>query len=338
VLATAAREGLSAPVNLTWEVTLRCNLSCRHCLSGAGQAMAGELSTEECIRVLDELASLKVFQINIGGGEPFLRPDMFDILHYAESLDIVSCVSTNGTLMDSETCTRLGEIEGLYLQVSLDGADETTNDRIRGKGAYKNARRAIGELSRHGIPFSINTVLTRLSFPQIDTLKAMAHDVGANLRVSRFRPSGRARDTRNELAPTKDQLESFARWLQQDSRVLTGDSFFSLTSEKRRRMGMDMCGAAKMTCCLSPDGSLYPCAFLQEPEFLAGNIRETSLGDVWHHSHIFRQLRGLAVRSCEACFRFDSCRGGCPAMAYYTHGDPAQPDPECLVHCISAGS
>jgi mycofactocin biosynthetic radical S-adenosylmethionine protein MftC len=101
-------------------------------------------------------------------------------------------------------------------------------------------------------------------------------------------------------------------------------------------LGMDMCGAAKMTCCLSPDGSLYPCAFLQEPEFLAGNIRETSLKEVWRHSHIFRRLRGLVVRSCEACYRFESCRGGCPAMAYYTHGDPAQPDPECLAHCISA--
>ena len=71
MLATAAREGLSAPVNVTWEVTLRCNLQCRHCLSAAGRSMAGELSTEECLSVLNELASLKVFQINIGGGEPF---------------------------------------------------------------------------------------------------------------------------------------------------------------------------------------------------------------------------------------------------------------------------
>ena len=338
MLAKAAREGLSAPVNLTWEVTLRCNLHCRHCLSAAGRPMEGELTTDECLSVLDELASLKVFQINIGGGEPFLRPDMFRILQYAERLGIVSCVSTNGFLMDSETCRRLADIDGLYLQVSLDGADEATNDHIRGNGSFKKARQALDNLSGHAIPFSINTVLTRLSFPQIDTLKAMAHDVGANLRVSRFRPSGRAQECRQELAPTRDQLESFARWLQQDSQVLTGDSFFSLTSEKRRRMGMDMCGAAKMTCCLSPDGSFYPCAFLQEPEFLAGNIRETSLEEVWHRSHIFRQLRGLEVRSCESCFRFDSCRGGCPAMAYYTHGDPAQPDPECLVHCISSRS
>jgi mycofactocin biosynthetic radical S-adenosylmethionine protein MftC len=335
MLADVARDGLSAPVNLTWEVTLRCNLNCRHCLSNGGQALRRELSTAECLSVLDELASLKVFQINIGGGEPFLRQDMFAILKYAEGLGIVSCISTNGTLIDAETCQRLTEMEGLYLQVSLDGVDEDTNDRIRGSGSYKKARRAIEELARHGMPFSINTVLTRLSFPQIDSLKAMAHEVGANLRVSRFRPSGRGQKCREELAPTMQQLESFAEWLQRDSQVLTGDSFFSLTSEKRRRMGMDMCGAAKMTCCLSPDGSVYPCAFLQEKDFLAGNIRETSLEELWHHSRVFQSLRMLEVRSCEACFRFDSCRGGCPAVAYYHLGDPSLPDPECLVACVS---
>lgn len=336
MLADAAREGLSAPVNLTWEVTLHCNLHCRHCLSGSGRPANGELSTEECLRVLDELAALKVFQINIGGGEPFLRKGIFDILNYADRLGIVSCVSTNGTLMDSETCRRLADIDGFYLQVSLDGADEATNDQIRGAGVYRQARQAMERLARYGVAFSVNTVLTRLSFPQIDTLKSMAHELGANLRVSRFRPSGRGKHCREELAPSREQLESFAHWLEQDSQVLTGDSFFSLTSEKRRRMGMDMCGAAKMTCCLAPNGAIYPCAFLQEPVFFAGNIRETSLREVWHGSQIFRNLRGLEVRSCETCFRFASCRGGCPAMAYYTHGDPGLPDPECLVNCISA--
>jgi mycofactocin radical SAM maturase len=297
--------------------------------------MEKELSTEECLVMLDELARLKVFQINLGGGEPFARPDIFRILNYAERLGIVSCVSTNGSLVNTEMCQRLADMDGLFLQVSLDGADEATNDKIRGAGTYMRARRGIDELARHGISFSINTVLTSLSFPQIDTLKSMAEDVGAHLRVSRFRPSGRAKDCWTELAPTKEQLECFTHWLKTESAVLTGDSFFSLTSEKRRRMGLDMCGAAKMTCCLSPDGSIYPCAFLQERDFIAGNIRETGLEQVWLHSEIFRSMRVLEVRSCEACFRFESCRGGCPAMAYHAHGDLAFPDPECLVRCLA---
>jgi mycofactocin radical SAM maturase len=280
--------------------------------------------------VLDELARLKVFQINIGGGEPLLRPDIFSILNYANKLGIVSCLSTNGTTLKSETCQRLAEIEGLYVQVSLDGVEDGTNDVIRGKGTYVKIRQGMEALAHHGVGFSINAVLTALNFPQIDELKRLAGEFGGSLRVSRFRPSGRGKDCRVELAPSRDQLEDFAEWLACDPDILTGDSFFSLTSERRRRMGLDMCGAAKMTCCLSPNGNLYPCAFLQEMDFLAGNIRQTSLEWVWHHSRIFAALRKLEATSCMSCSRFESCRGGCPAMAYFTYGDLGFPDPECV--------
>ena len=131
MLIQAARKGLRAPVNLTWEITLKCNLSCCHCLSDAGIAHPDELTTEQCLDVLDELAALKVFQINIGGGEPFIRSDFFRILEYAERKGIVSCVSTNGTLLDRDVCKRLATLNGLFIQVSLDGVDEETNDEIR---------------------------------------------------------------------------------------------------------------------------------------------------------------------------------------------------------------
>ena len=335
MLAQAAREGLSAPVNLTWEMTLGCNLRCRHCLSGAGRTAEDELSTAECLAVVDELARLKVFQINIGGGEPFVRPDLFTILAYAQSKEIVCCVSSNGTLLDEEACRRLSGLgEGLFLQVSLDGVDQETNDHIRGQGTFQQAMRGIEELARQGVRFSINTVLTKQSFNQLDDLKSLAAVHGAYLRISRFRPSGRGKDSWDELAPSKDQLESFAGWLERDREVLTGDSFFSLTSEKRRRMGLDMCGAAKMTCCLSPQGDFFPCAFLQEPEFLAGNIRKKGLEELWLHSPVFKRFRELEVHSCEWCFRFESCRGGCPAMAFHTCRDLSAPDPECLMSCV----
>jgi len=114
--------------------------------------------------------------------------------------------------------------------------------------------------------------------------------------------------------------------------VRTGDSFFCLTSESRRRKGLDMCGAAKMTCCISPAGDVYPCAFLQEPPFLVGNVRNTDFKEMWNHSPIFERLRNLDIASCRACSRFEVCRGGCPAMAFHTYNDIDMPDPECLVN------
>lgn len=332
MIAKAARQGLSAPVNVTWEITSRCNLSCCHCLSDAGVASPGELSSQECRQIVDQLAAIKVFQINIGGGEPFLREDFLDLLSYAHRKGLVTCVSTNGTFMDNGLARWLSTLEMLYLQVSLDGATAEVNDQIRGEGTYAIILEALTCLARHGIPFSINTVLTRLNFSQLDTLREMAGEYGAELRVSRFRPSGRGKESKESLAPEKDQLEAFADWLAAHDLVRTGDSFFCLTSEARRRKGLDMCGAAKMTCCLSPIGEVYPCAFLQEKPFLVGRIREKTLKDLWDHSPVLNQLRNLQVKSCETCSRFENCRGGCPAVAYHSYHDILAPDPECLVN------
>ena len=327
-----ARKGLRAPVNVTWEITLKCNLRCVHCLSAAGLAKANELTTRECLEFVDQLAALKVFQINIGGGEPFMREDFLGLMAYSHKKGLVTCVSTNGILIDNRLAEELSRFKMLYLQVSLDGAEPAVNDRIRGKGTYTKILEAMDCLVRQGVPFSINTVLTRLNYPQLDALRSLAEEYRAELRVSRFRPSGRGKESIDFLGPEKEQLEDFADWLNKHDLVRTGDSFFSLTSENRRRKGLDMCGAAKMTCCISPVGEIYPCAFLQERPFLVGSVREQTFKVLWDNSLIFDRFRNLNVKSCQGCFRFNTCRGGCPAMAYHTYHDVSMPDPECLVN------
>ncbi|MFZ7110729.1 MAG: mycofactocin radical SAM maturase [Desulfatiglandales bacterium] len=328
----AARHGLRAPVNVTWEITLRCNLHCVHCLSDAGPEQEGELSPQECRTLVDQLTALKVFQVNIGGGEPFLREDFTELLQYAHHKGLVTCVSTNGLLIDDETARFLSGLNMLYLQVSLDGATPEVNDPIRGIGTFEKILKALETLARQGVPFSINTVLTRINFPQLETLRDLAREYHAELRVSRFRPSGRGKKSKEDLGPDKDQLESFAEWLEEHDRVRTGDSFFCLTSEKRRTQGLDMCGAAKMTCCISPNGDVYPCAFLQEAAFRAGNTRHTPFKEIWDNASILDLFRHLDVESCQSCQRFEICRGGCPAMAYHTYKDISMPDPECLIN------
>ncbi|UCD78797.1 MAG: mycofactocin radical SAM maturase [Desulfobacterales bacterium] len=331
-----ARMGLRAPVNLTWELTLQCNLRCVHCLSDSGMVATDELSPQQCLKLVDELTGLKVFQVNIGGGEPLIRKDTIDLLNYAHAKGLVTCVSTNGTLIDNDLAKHLAKLKMLYLQVSLDGATEDVNDRIRGKGTYEKIMGGIDYLAKNEVAFSINTVLTRLNYSQLDDLRSLARDYRAELRVSRFRPSGRGKASKSYLGPDKDQLEAFADWLQKHDLVRTGDSFFCLTSESRRRKGLDMCGAAKMTCCISPTGDVYPCAFMQETPFLAGNVRTTSFKDMWDQAAVFHSLRNLNIESCRTCARFEACRGGCPAMAFHTYHDIAMPDPECLVNLKNA--
>jgi mycofactocin radical SAM maturase len=326
--------GLSAPVNVTWEVTYACNLSCIHCLSDSGRKRKGELTTEQALQVIDQLAAVKVFQFNIGGGEPFMRPDFLDLMDHAHDKGMVTCISTNGTLIDERIAQRLDH-PLVYIQVSLDGATEPSNDAIRGRGSYGKVMKALDHLRKRDIEVSINCVLTRRSYPELDKLVELAASYGAKLRVSRFRPSGRGKESWSQLNVERRHMADFSQWLSRHLAVSTGDSFFSVTTEERRFLGLNMCGACKLTCCLSPRGDIYPCAFLQEPEFCAAKLPEAEFGTVWKTSPVFGSFRQLEIKSCESCHRFDMCHGGCPAIAYHTQRKLGLPDPGCLANCVT---
>jgi [mycofactocin precursor peptide]-tyrosine decarboxylase / 3-amino-5-[(4-hydroxyphenyl)methyl]-4,4-dimethylpyrrolidin-2-one synthase len=326
--------GLSAPVNLTWEVTLACNLRCAHCLSASGVRAAGELDTAEALGVVEQLHRAKVFQVNFGGGEPFLRPDFETILDACHERRLVTCISTNGTLLDRARVERLARSGLVAIQVSVDGVREETCDALRGAGTHRRALEALKLLADTPIPTSINTVLTSLNASEIPALHDLASELGVSFRVSRFRPAGRGAEGWERLRPSAAQLLAFSAWLSTAADVRTGDSFFSLTPQERQGLGLNLCGAAKLTCCVGPCGDVYPCAFLQRPEFWAGSVRRSTFQEIWDGAPIFATLRDLRIHSCESCQRFDQCHGGCPAVAYHLGRGVAGGDPECLVQCV----
>jgi len=328
--------GLRSPVNLTWEVSLACNLRCSHCLSSSGEPAAGELSREEALELVEQLHEAKVFQVNFGGGEPFMRPDFEEILDACHGRGIMTCISTNGTLIDAARVERLSRSRLVAIQVSMDGATRETCDAIRGRGVYDRAIEAIKLLAASAIPTSINTVLTTQNAGEIPAMYEMARSLGVSLRVSRFRPSGRGADNWESLRPTPAQLIEFSDWLAGSGDVRTGDSFFSLTSQERQGLGLNLCGAAKLTCCVGPTGNMYPCAFLQTDRFKAGSLRENSFQEIWDSSEIYDSFRSLRIHSCEECNRFDQCHGGCPAVAWHLKNDLSGGDPECLERCVTS--
>lgn len=323
---------LRAPVNVTWEISGTCNLACVHCLSADVSRESGEdLDFDQCTRLIDEFDKLKIFQINFGGGEPFLRDDFIDLLYYTHHKGITTCVSTNGTMLDEKIVKRLKRMDLLYVQISLDGASEETNDRIRGKGTFKQILSGIKLLSKHQFPnFSINTVVTRLNFREIGQLHALAREHGAKTRLSRFRPSGRGKEAWDEYRLDTDRLAALSMYLRAHGDVLTGDSFFSIAPRDRRGQGMNMCGAARMTCSISPGGDVYPCAFLHDVPFKAGNVKNDLFGSIWRDSASFNMIRSIRIEACERCSRFDMCHGGCPAVAYFLTRTLNHSDPECL--------
>jgi mycofactocin radical SAM maturase len=333
-LVDQLKSGLDAPICITWELTYACNLECVHCLSSSGRRDPRELSTAEAKHVLDELRDLQVFYINIGGGEPMIRRDFFEIVDHAVGNGIGVKFSTNGAFIDAEKARRLAATDYLDIQISLDGADATTNDAVRGVGSYDTARRAMDHLAEAGFgPFKISVVVTRHNVAQLDRFKAIADDYGAQLRVTRLRPSGRGVDTWNDLHPTAAQQREVYQWLLANGeQVLTGDSFFHLNALGDPLPGLNMCGAGRVVCLIDPIGDVYACPFVIHDEFLAGNVRDAGgFAHVWKRSELFASLREpQSAGACATCGAFDACQGGCMAAKFFTGLPLDGPDPECV--------
>ncbi|MFY9891244.1 MAG: mycofactocin radical SAM maturase, partial [Streptosporangiaceae bacterium] len=328
------RYGLDAPICLTWELTYACNLSCVHCLSSSGRRDPAELSTDECKRVIDELERMQVFYVNIGGGEPTVRPDFWELVDYATAHHVGVKFSTNGLRITPEVARKLAGSDYIDVQISLDGATAEVNDAVRGTGSFDMALRAMQNLADAGFAgFKISVVMTRQNVSQLDALKAIADSFGAQLRITRLRPSGRGADVWDELHPTAGQQRELYDWLvARGENVLTGDSFFHLAGYGQGLPGLNMCGAGRVVCLIDPVGDVYACPFAIHDAFLAGNVRGTGgFAEVWRNSELFTDLRRpQSGGACTSCSAFDACQGGCMAAKFFTGLPLDGPDPECV--------
>lgn len=333
-LTTQLKAGLDAPICLTWEITYACNLQCVHCLSSSGTRDPRELSTDQAKAVLDELRDLQVFYINIGGGEPMIRKDFFEILEHAEANDIGVKFSTNGTYITAENARRLAAMNYLDIQISLDGVDAATNDAVRGKGSCATAIAAMNHLRDANFgQFKISVVVTRHNVDQLDAFKALADSYGAQLRITRLRPSGRGADTWDELHPTQQQQRQIYDWLMKHGdNVLTGDSFFHLNAFGESLPGLNLCGAGRVVCLIDPIGDVYACPFVIHDQFKAGSLlSDGGFTKVWKESDLFLSLREPESEgACSACGSYDACQGGCMAAKFFTGIPLDGPDPECV--------
>ena len=326
--------GLNSPICLTWELTYACNLACVHCLSSSGRRDPRELSTAEAKAVIDELQRMQVFYVNIGGGEPTVRPDFWELLDYAISHDVGVKFSTNGIKLDRARAARLARTDYVDVQISLDGATAAVNDHVRGPGSFDTAVRALENLAEAGFAQpKISVVMTRQNVDQLDEFKALADSYGAQLRVTRLRPSGRGADSWHDLHPTNAQQRQIYEWLlAHGESVLTGDSFFHLNALGESLPGLNMCGAGRVVCLIDPIGDVYACPFVIHDQFKAGSVRdEGGFARVWKQSPLFLELREpQSAGACASCGSYDACQGGCMAAKFFTGLPLEGPDPECV--------
>jgi mycofactocin radical SAM maturase len=305
-----------------------------HCLSSSGRRDARELSTQECFAVLEDLAAMGVFYVNIGGGEPMLRRDFLEVVDHAVAQRVGVKFSTNGTLLDAVAARRFAAMDHLDIQISLDGATEQVNDAVRGAGSHAAALAAMGHLADAGFgPFKVSVVATRHNIDQLGDFEKLADRYGATLRVTRLRPSGRGAVTWHELHPTQAQQHQLYRWLRDRPEVLTGDSFFHLSALGDPLPGLNLCGAGRVVCLIDPVGDVYACPFVIHDRFRAGNVRERGgFAEVWGAAEVFEELRRPgSPGACASCGSFDACQGGCMATKFFVGLDLSDPDPECVL-------
>jgi mycofactocin radical SAM maturase len=185
-----------------------------HCLSSSGKRDPRELTTAEARVVVDELMAMQVFYVNIGGGEPTVRPDFWELLDYSIDHNVGVKFSTNGIKLDKKAGRAARATDYVDVQISLDGATAEVNDHVRGPGSYDTAMRALENLAAAGFGQpKISVVMTRQNVDQLDEFKAIADKFGAQLRITRLRPSGRGADVWEELHPTAAQQHQLYDWL-----------------------------------------------------------------------------------------------------------------------------
>lgn len=334
------------PRTCVWEITRVCNLACQHCCCSAGCARANELTTEECLRVVDELAALGTEQLTLSGGEPTLRPDWPSIAARAVAAGIAVDLLTNG-YGDARALAQEALAVGLAgVGVSLDGMRET-HDRLRAPGSFDRACDTIRTLAERGLCVDVLFTVNHWNVGELADVHTLAGALGAKgFRVQIGTPVGR-QTNREDLTLTPDALLTLLPALgrlaaEQGPVVMIGDSVgYYSPAERRLRAGGHWtgCHAGCQAIGIQSDGSVKGCLSLQpregEPDpFVEGNVREMPLREIWRRKGAFSYNRDFHVDelrgACATCSHGRACRGGAKCVAYALTGDVAH-DPMCFV-------
>jgi radical SAM protein with 4Fe4S-binding SPASM domain len=352
---TAARvEGFSRPYVISWNLTYRCNLACEHCyLDAGGTPLVGtanfadrsELGTEECFKVIDQIAAFAPECVTIlTGGEPLLRRDILEIVRRAAERGLWVVVGTNGVRISENVAQRLAEAGARGLSLSLDALDPERHDHFRKvRGAWQNTVDGAGILNRTGLPFIVQTTAGSHNLGELDAIADFAHErLAAKVWNLYFLvPTGRGQFV-SDITPAQydDVLASLYRIQRKyDRRMLVNAKcaphYIKTVLEKddadaRIRIysgGAGGCPAGTHYMGIRPNGDVTPCPYL--PVF-AGNLRKATLDDLWTSSELFTGIRARTALGgrCGDCEMNAHC-GGCRARAYGMTGDLMAEDPLC---------
>jgi heme b synthase len=335
---------------IAWEVTRRCNLACVHCRASAANApLEGELSTNECLSLLDEVASWASPVIILTGGEPLLRNDIFDIAKYGTDLGLRMVMAVNGTLVDDRVIRSMQESGIKRISVSLDGDDAETHDRFRQvEGAFEAALKGILLAREAGLEFQVNTTVTQHNLHLLPRILNLAIRLGAAAHhIFLLVPTGRGKYIA-ESGITAQEYEHVLNWFYDQRRktplhlkATCAPHYHRILRQRAKESeeqvtfethGLDAvtrgCLGGTSFCFISHRGDVQPCGYL---DLSCGNVRSDPLQKIWKESEHLLRLRDLSQYEgkCGGC-EFRRVCGGCRARAFEATGNYLTEEPLCI--------
>ncbi len=339
-LDTGTAKG-PVPHVVAWNLTSRCNLQCAHCYISAGpsEVAKGELSTDECLQITDDILALNPSPMFIlSGGEPLLREDLTELAAHASSRGATVVVGTNGTLLTHKKIRDLQNAGVTGVAVSIDSLNARYHDRFRhGDGSLQATLDAVGRLREDRLDFVVQTTVTNGNRQELRRLVEWSAENGAvsfnaYFLVSTGRALGMGAMSAEENEEVLKELVDLHREYrgQMMVRAKCAPQFMRLVKQSVPDSPVlnyaTRCPCGTQYCRVTPDGKLTPCPYMPA---VAGDLRTQSFAEVWNDSALFRELRegGLGGR-CGRCSYRLTC-GGCRARAFAVEGDPLDEDPGC---------
>jgi len=335
-----------------WHITERCNLHCIHCYQ-EGYNIHPEFSFAQLKKIANKITlALKKWhkkgRIALTGGEPFLKKELFPLMDYLEQNEYIWRIGilTNGTLIDEKVADRLKTFQKLYyIQISLDGASEETNDFIRGKGSYEKAINSFRLLHRKGINTRLMFTVHKRNIQEVPSLIDLAIKEKINtLTIERFVPEGKGVKIKDWFLSKEEvhKLFQYVSWRSDKEyqrgnplQILKYRTLWANIDPGRARTtdipleidlgGMCSIGIDSLT--IISDGTVLPCRRLPIP---IGNLKNDSIFKIWYTSDLLWKIRNKnnLKGKCNKCDLIPRC-SGCRAIAYATTGDYLAEDPQC---------
>jgi len=309
---------LSAPVRVYFELTEKCNLSCKHCFVSSSPLSKNGMSTSMIFSLLEEMKDSGIINIRFTGGEPTSRDDWFDILNYAKSLEFVVSLSSNGVYKDTDkTVSQIASLGLEQVTFSIDGLEEN-HDYLRGKGSFKSLISTLEKLKKTNVNSRLTTVLTKLNLREISKIVELASKYVKVISFVFMRVIGRGRQelpiSFQEHYESGLEVERLQKYYPEllilhSAMVLPGQFLKPHSSS-----GIDFSSSfANTSLNIAANGTFWPHHYAshQTDYFMLGKYPENKIKDIWFSSEILNRYRTWTGLLQERCFTCEEFRHRC---------------------------